>query len=77
MLKGKVEKILSEINFGKHFSEMIFLEFSQLREVVRSHTETLHLIPLYARQTEVRMVIFTEFLKYQNLHAEFIESDTV
>lgn len=72
MRKPISEQPLACIHFGEVFAHQLLLQFYRLRSVIQKNTEPLHVLSLYAQQSDARLSTFELLICYPSLQAQFL-----
>jgi Ca2+-binding EF-hand superfamily protein/serine/threonine protein kinase len=72
-----LSSMMEALDFGRFLATLFELQFGHLSQVLERNTESLHLLPVYAAQSDLRLTGFENLLKHPSaeIKRQFVESE--
>lgn len=69
--------ILASLYWGEIYQRQLTLQFYRVQSIVEQNTESLHMLKLYASQSEARLSIFKLLLESPVLQQQFLQTEFI
>jgi Ca2+-binding EF-hand superfamily protein/serine/threonine protein kinase len=72
-----LSSMMESLDFGRFLATLFEMQFGHLSQVLEKNTESLHLLPVYAAQSDLRLTGFENLLKHPSaeIKRQFVESE--